>query len=46
MGTVEEICTGKTATLTANEMKVDHFYSEGMVYQNSRKNTLFNCELK
>ena len=46
MGTVEEICTGKTATLTANEMKVDHFYAEGMVYHNSRKNTLFNCELK
>ena len=27
MGGVDEICTGKTATLTKNEMKVAHFYS-------------------
>jgi len=27
MGSVEEICTGKTATLTKNEMKVDSFYA-------------------
>ena len=45
MGTVEEICTGKTATLTANDMKVDHFYTQGLLIHNSRKNTLFNCEL-
>lgn len=27
MGRVEEICTGKTATLTKNEMKIAQFYS-------------------
>lgn len=27
MGTVEEICTGKTATLTSNDMKVRQFYT-------------------
>jgi P-type Ca2+ transporter type 2C len=27
MGSVEEICTGKTATLTKNDMKVAMFYS-------------------
>jgi len=27
MGRVNEICTGKTATLTKNEMKVDQFYA-------------------
>lgn len=27
MGRVDEICTGKTGTLTKAEMKVDQFYS-------------------
>jgi magnesium-transporting ATPase (P-type) len=26
MGGITEICTGKTATLTTNKMKVDSFY--------------------
>lgn len=28
MGSVEEICTGKTATLTKNDMKVKEFYTQ------------------
>lgn len=46
MGTVEEICTGKTATLTANEMKVRQFYAQNKLIHNDRKNTLLNCELE
>ena len=45
MGTIEEICTGKTATLTSNVMKVDQFYAQGKLVHNSRLDTLFNCEL-
>jgi P-type E1-E2 ATPase len=45
MGNVEEICTGKTATLTKNDMKVTMFYTQSRLIKNSRKNTLFNCEL-
>lgn len=29
MGTVTEICTGKTATLTKNDMSVNSFYTVG-----------------
>lgn len=46
MGTVEEICTGKTATLTKNEMHVRQFYTQGKLVHNARKNTLLNCELE
>lgn len=46
MGTVEEICTGKTATLTKNEMQVRQFYTQGKLVHNARKNTLLNCELE
>ena len=45
MGSVEEICTGKTATLTKNDMKVAQFYASSRLIKNSRKNTLFHCEL-
>jgi Ca2+-transporting ATPase len=45
MGSVEEICTGKTATLTKNDMKVVDLYTESRLIKNSRNNTLFNCEL-
>jgi magnesium-transporting ATPase (P-type) len=45
MGGVDEICTGKTATLTKNDMKVAHFYSQSLLIANSRKNTILNCEL-
>ena len=45
MGKVDEIITGKTGTLTTANMKVDQFYSQSLLIQNTRKNTLFNCEL-
>lgn len=45
MGKVDEIITGKTGTLTKSEMKVDQFYSQSLLIKNTRKNTLFNCEL-
>ena len=45
MGGIDEICTGKTATLTKNEMKVNQFYIQNRLIKNTRKNTLFNCEL-
>lgn len=45
MGRVDEICTGKTGTLTTGDMKVSQFYSQSLLVRNQRKNTLFNCEL-
>ena len=45
MGGVNEICTGKTATLTKNDMKVHAFFTQSRIIRNTRKNTLFNCEL-
>lgn len=41
----QEICTGKTATLTENDMKVREFYLEGCLIKNSRKDTFLNCDL-
>jgi magnesium-transporting ATPase (P-type) len=46
MGAVEEICCGKTGTITKNDMKVAQFHCEGRTVKNTRKNTLLNCELK
>jgi len=46
LGGIEEIIVGKTATITTNDMKVDSFYLEGKIQINSRKDTLFNCELQ
>ena len=45
LGGIEEIIVGKTATITCNDMKVDSFYFEGMSNVNSRKDTMFNCDL-
>lgn len=45
MGKVDEVITGKTGTLTKSEMKVDQFYSQSLLIKNTRRNTLFNCEL-
>ena len=46
MGSIEEICCGKTATLTKNDMKVHSFYVESRMIKNSRKDTFNNCMLK
>mgnify|MGYP002630932724 CR=1 FL=1 len=45
MGAVEEICCGKTGTLTKGAMKVTQFQVEAREIKNSRANTLMNCEL-
>lgn len=45
LASCEEILCGKTATITANEMTVAHFYLEGNQFKNARKDTFFHCEL-
>ena len=40
MGSVTEICTGKTATLTQNKMEVKAFYTGDQSFQNRSKDTL------
>lgn len=45
MGSVDEICTGKTNTLTTGDMRVVQFYAQSRQIRITRKNTLFNCEL-
>lgn len=39
LGSVDEICCGKTATLTKNKMSVAEFYCESKHIRNSRKDT-------
>ena len=39
MGRVDEICTGKTATLTKGTMKVGAFYAQSMKMSNLKSNT-------
>lgn len=45
LGACDEILTGKTGTLTKNDMKVSYFVLEGNLIKNSRKDTFMNCEL-
>jgi len=46
MGTIEELCVGKTGTITTGNMRVAQFHCEkSEVIKNTRKNTLLNCEL-
>ena len=45
MGAIEEILCGKTGTITTGNMKIANFFIEGKEVKNSRKNTIFNCEL-
>jgi Ca2+ transporting ATPase len=44
MGTITEICTGKSGTLTANDMKVNCYYTAGQMFANSKDNTLVSSE--
>lgn len=44
MGQIEEICTGKTATLTKNEMSVQAFYANSRLVLNKYKNTFVNSD--
>ena len=45
MGGVNEICTGKTGTLTKNDMQVKAFYTQTHLIKNDFKNTFLNCDL-
>jgi magnesium-transporting ATPase (P-type) len=45
MGEVNEILIGKTKTMTTGDMRVSEFYIENKTVYNTRKHTLFNCEL-
>jgi P-type E1-E2 ATPase len=46
MAGIQEICCGKTATLTKNEMKVVQFVCEDRLIVNNRKDTLLQCDLQ
>ena len=45
LGQVTEVCTGKTGTLTTEDMKVVGFYAQQSKITNSRKDSLLNCKL-
>lgn len=46
MGAIENICVGKTGTITTGNMKVAQFHCEKSdLIKNTRKNTVLNCEL-
>ena len=45
MAGVEEICTGKTSTLTSGDMNVAAFYTEGKLVTVDRANALFTSQL-
>jgi Ca2+-transporting ATPase len=45
MGRVTEVCTGKTSTLTKGDMKISQLYSQSILVQNSKKDTILKCEL-
>jgi Ca2+-transporting ATPase len=44
-GLLDDICLGKTGTMTTEDMSVVSFYTQGAFVLNSRKNTLLNCDL-
>jgi len=43
LGQIEEIITGKTGTMTTEDMKVEKFYAQSVMIENSRANTLVHC---
>jgi len=45
MGQVEEFCSGKTGSLTTEEMSVVKFYAQFCLVLNSRKNTIHECQI-
>lgn len=46
MGQVKHICSGKTATLTNNDMEVKMYYANSRIVKNSYKNMLLNCDFE
>ena len=45
VGLVTDLCLGKTGTMTTEEMEVVNYFTQNLFVLNSRKNTLFNCDL-
>lgn len=45
VGLIQELCLGKTGTMTTEEMEVVNFYTQDIFVLNSRKNTFLNCDL-
>lgn len=45
VGMINDLCLGKTGTMTTENMSVVSLYAQNMLVLNSRKNTLFNCNL-
>ena len=45
VGLIQELCLGKTGTMTTEEMEVVNFYTQDIFVLNSRKNTFQNCDL-
>mmetsp|Transcript_41559 Transcript_41559/g.29938 ORF Transcript_41559/g.29938 Transcript_41559/m.29938 type:complete len:169 (+) Transcript_41559:1034-1540(+) len=43
MGQVQEFCTGKTGTLTTENMQVVAFFAQNCHIKNTRKNTIHEC---
>ena len=43
MGQITELCTGKTGTLTTEDMNVVMFYAQDVMVKNSRVDTIRNC---
>lgn len=43
---VRHICTGKTATLTTNKMRVESFYANSRLVNNKKYNTLTHCDFE
>lgn len=43
LGQISEIITGKTGTMTSEDMKVERFYAQSTMIENSRLNTLVHC---
>jgi len=45
VGQINDLCLGKTGTMTTEKMTVVSLYAQNMFVLNSRKNTLLNCNL-
>lgn len=45
MGQAEELCCGKTGTITKGDMKVAQFHCDRRLIRNTRKSTMMHCEL-
>jgi len=45
VGQIQDLCLGKTGTMTTEDMEVVNFYTQDIFVTNARKNTFLNCEL-